>query len=193
MLPSCIIPHGKLSLQDPRTPKDKQNSFHNTGCPKKVTFRMLLEPQFIRSITSSRHPSQSDLDQPLSENDFFWWFLTKTKTDQALSSHIHGKIWPCSTQFWLGFLGFSSILKVTFLGHPVTTASQYNAIVWFNSSKEISLPKVCFIFPAKVLCNGAVQLVLGFCRVTRPSLGQRLVFPGSSVATALRAYLISGQ
>ena len=74
-----------------------------------------------------------------------------------------------------------------------TTALQYNAIVRFNSSKEISLPKAFFIFPAKVLCNGAVQLVLGFCRVTRPSLGQRLVFPGSSVATALRAYLISGQ
>ena len=32
-----------------------------------------------------------------------------------------------------------------------------------------------------MLCNGAVQLVLGFCRVTRPSLGQRLVFPGSVV------------
>ena len=34
------------------------------------------------------------------------------KQDQALPNHVHGKIWPRSTQFWLRILGFSSILKV---------------------------------------------------------------------------------
>ena len=31
----------------------------------------------------------------------FWSFLTKTKQDQAFLSHVHGKIWPHSTQFWV--------------------------------------------------------------------------------------------
>ena len=33
--------------------------------------------------------------------------------DQGLPSHVPGTIWLCSTQFWLKFLGFSSILKGT--------------------------------------------------------------------------------
>ena len=33
--------------------------------------------------------------------------------DQGLPSHVPGTIWLCSTQFWLNFLGFSSILKGT--------------------------------------------------------------------------------
>ena len=37
----------------------------------------------------------------------FWSFVTKTKKDQALIRHVHGKIWPCSTQFGLGFLSVS--------------------------------------------------------------------------------------
>ena len=39
----------------------------------------------------------------------FWSFLTKTRLDQALQSHAHGKIWPhsLSTQFWLGFFSVS--------------------------------------------------------------------------------------
>ena len=67
------------------------------GCPKKVTNRMLLKPQRIRPITSSRHP--------LLPVNCFWSFLTETKHDQALLSHVHEKIWLHSTQFWLGFLG----------------------------------------------------------------------------------------
>ena len=31
----------------------------------------------------------------------FWSFLTKTKQDQAFLSHVHGNIWPHSTQFWV--------------------------------------------------------------------------------------------
>ena len=33
-------------------------------------------------------------------------------------NHGHGKIWPLRIQSWLGMLGLSSILRVTFLGHP---------------------------------------------------------------------------
>ena len=33
-------------------------------------------------------------------------------------NHVHGKIWPLRIQSWLGMLGLSSILRVTFLGHP---------------------------------------------------------------------------
>ena len=80
---------------------------------KKVTFRMLLEPRYTRSITSSLRPSHPDLDELVSANYFFWSLLTKQ--DQALQSHVHWTIWPCSTQFWLGFSGFSSILKITFI------------------------------------------------------------------------------
>ena len=36
----------------------------------------------------------------------FWTFLTKTKQDKALTSHVDGKIWPNGAQFWLGFLTF---------------------------------------------------------------------------------------
>ena len=78
---------------------------------------MLLEPLCTRSITSSRHPSQLDLDKLVFGTYLFWSFLIETKQDQALSSQVHGKMGR--TQFWLGFLGFSSILKVSFLGHPV--------------------------------------------------------------------------
>ena len=66
--------------------------FGSTGylqCPKKVTYRMLLR-------LSYQYPA------PLvSGNCCFWSFLTKTKQDQALPSHVHGKICPHSTQFWL--------------------------------------------------------------------------------------------
>ena len=37
-----------------------------TGCPQKLTFRMLLEPRCTRSITSSRHLVQPDFDEPVS-------------------------------------------------------------------------------------------------------------------------------
>ena len=36
------------------------------GIPKKLTFRMLLEPRCTRSITSSRHLVQPDFDEPVS-------------------------------------------------------------------------------------------------------------------------------
>ena len=31
----------------------------------------------------------------------FWSFLAKAKGDQAFQSHVYGKIWPHSIQFWL--------------------------------------------------------------------------------------------
>ena len=37
---------------------------------------------------------------------FFLSFLTKIKQDQALPSHVAGKILPHSTQFWFGSFSF---------------------------------------------------------------------------------------
>ena len=72
----------------------------------------LLEPRCTRIVTISRHRPQPDMEEPVSGNLFFKTkHLSRTK---PLPSHIHEKIWPRSTQFWLGFLGFSSILEVTF-------------------------------------------------------------------------------
>ena len=51
---------------------------------------------------------------------FFWSFLhIKIKQGQTLSSHVHGQIWPHSTQFCLEVLGSRWILLVSYLGHPV--------------------------------------------------------------------------
>ena len=37
-------------------------------------------------------------DTPCVLKSIFWSFLTKTMQDQALPSHVHGKIWPHSAQ-----------------------------------------------------------------------------------------------
>ena len=88
----------------------------NTGCLKKgVANRMPLEPQFIRSISSSWHPLLFNLTQIWTRNCFSWSFLIKTKRDQAPPSRVHVKICTHNTQFWLGFLGSSSILSAHFL------------------------------------------------------------------------------
>ena len=44
---------------------------------------MLLEPRRTRLITDSRHPSQLDLEEPVSGNSFF-----KTKQGQAINQSI---------------------------------------------------------------------------------------------------------
>ena len=91
-----------------------------TGCLKKgVANRMPLEPQFIRSISSCRHPLLFNFTQIWTKNCFSWSFLPTTKQDQALPSRNHEKICPQSTQFWLGVLGSNSILSAHFFRHPV--------------------------------------------------------------------------
>ena len=67
---------------------------------------MQLEPWCTGSITSGWHH--------LGLESVFWSFLTKTRQDQELPSHVHGKIQPHSTQFWLGLCSISA-----FLGHSV--------------------------------------------------------------------------
>ena len=51
-------------------------------------------------------------------NTIFWSFLTQPKQDEALPSHGYRKIRPSSAQFWLGFLGSSSILLANFFLTP---------------------------------------------------------------------------
>ena len=90
------------------------------GVSKKgVANRMPLEPQLIRSISSSRHPLLFNFTQIWTKNCFSWSFLPTTKQDQALPSRNHEKICPQSTQFWLGVLGSNSILSAHFFRHPV--------------------------------------------------------------------------
>ena len=88
---------------------------------KKVSNRMLLDAWCTCFIIGSRHPFllaiSAQLGHPVFEICFFLLFLTKTKQDQALPSHVHWKF--C-------FLSSSSILLVTFLGHPVH-------IAWFQN------------------------------------------------------------
>ena len=66
-----------------------------TGCPpKKVTFRM---PQFTSSITSTRHPSQPDLNVPVSGNYIFDRFLltqSRIKRSQVISMEKFGPAAP---------------------------------------------------------------------------------------------------
>ena len=81
-----------------------------TGCPKKSYIQKLLDPECTRSITSSRHPSQPDLDEPVSGNYFFGRFLLRLSRIKRFQVMPRGKFGSagCSTQFRLGFLNFSS-------------------------------------------------------------------------------------
>ena len=80
---------------------------------------MLLEQRCTGTITSGWHQ--------LGLESVFWSFLIKTKQDQALPSHIHGKIWPHSIQFWLWFCSSSAFL----LRHPL----RYHYCVSYTSSR----------------------------------------------------------
>ena len=80
---------------------------------------MLLDPQCTCLITNSQHLSQTDFDKPVSANYFVWSFLTKTMQDQALPSHVNGKICPRSTQFWLRFWASAALFLDTRKVHNV--------------------------------------------------------------------------
>ena len=66
-----------------------------TGCPKKLTFRMLLEPRCTRSITSSQHLVQPDFDEPVSGICFsgrFFLGLSRIKRSQVKSIAKFGPV-----------------------------------------------------------------------------------------------------
>ena len=74
-----------------------------TVCPKKVTYSIMLESQCTTgSNTSSRHP--------LGLENVFLVVSTWTYQDQALPSHVDGKMWPHSTQFFTFVVPFWDIL-----------------------------------------------------------------------------------
>ena len=58
---------------------------------------------------------------------FFWLFITKSKQDHALPSHVHGKNWSHITQFWFGLF----FVSVIFLG------LLYNSLVHHVLNKTI--------------------------------------------------------
>ena len=73
---------------------EKQVSDTTTGCPKKT--------ELIECCWSHGTQDKSPVAGTTSAwKVLFWSFLTKTKQDQATPSHVHGKIWPHSTQFRL--------------------------------------------------------------------------------------------
>ena len=100
-----------------------------TVCPEKVAgCRMLLEPGV--AITN-RWAISAGLGRACLWHLFFGRFSSRLLRNQALPSHIHGKIWPDSTQFWLGFLGSSSILLASFFWQclrPKRFPNFYNAV-----------------------------------------------------------------
>ena len=79
------------------------------GCPKKRTFRMLLEPQCTGSITTSRHPLC--LEIVFLVVSYYW--LSRIKRSQAM---FRGKIGPTALNF-----GYDFVLLVHFLGPVVRT------------------------------------------------------------------------
>ena len=106
------------------------------GIPKKLTFRMLLEPR----CTSSRHLVQPDFDEPVSGVCFSGRFFLGLSRIKSIA-----KFGPvCSTQFWLGFSGFSSILQVTFFGRP-------------SSSHKIGSPSEAILTVACLLADTCLE------------------------------------
>ena len=81
-----------------------------TGCPKKVTIRMLLEPWCTGLITSGRHP--------LGLENYIWLFFNLH--DQTLIFMV--KFSPTTLNFDYDF-----VLSVHFLGHPVCIHKHKNA------------------------------------------------------------------
>ena len=66
-----------------------------SGCPKKLTFRMLLEERCTRSITSSQHLVQPDFDEPVSGIFFsgrFFLGLSRIKRSKVKSIAKFGPV-----------------------------------------------------------------------------------------------------
>ena len=72
------------------------------GAPKKTHFQNATGP------THSELAQSPIANSPCVWKSIFWSFLTKIKQDPALQSHVHGKIWPHSAQFWLCFFPIST-------------------------------------------------------------------------------------
>ena len=83
-------------------------------------------------------------------------FLLTTKQDLVVPYHIHGKIWPHCTRFWLGMLGSSSILWATFFGTTCIPPSnlkgevalEFNNLKWYNAPSWLE-HGICF--PSTIL------------------------------------------
>ena len=85
------------------------------GVPKKGTFRMIPEPRCKRSISNNRHPSQSELDKPLSGRKILVSFLTRIKRFQSMSM---GKFGQAAPNFGLDYSALAAFWK-SILGHHV--------------------------------------------------------------------------
>ena len=82
------------------------------GCPKK---KLLTECCWIHG-----EETQSPLARTPRTRSCFLVFFSRIEQDQALPSHVQGKIWPQSTQFWFELFSFS-----LFFGHSVDSPSVF--------------------------------------------------------------------
>ena len=80
-------PNGQI----PPSPEKNKNFNILAGCLKKTQFYRIV------NLHTGAPPATGN---PFLKIVFFWSFLTKTKWDQAILSHVYGKIWSRSTQFW---------------------------------------------------------------------------------------------
>ena len=96
---------------------------------------MLLVPRCIRSFTSSRHTLCLEI--------VFWSFLTKTKQDQVLSSHFHGKSWPHRTEFCLGFV-------CQFFGDILYSTLQCNVCLEVDHKRGIKRSEIYIVQPSNL-------------------------------------------
>ena len=75
------------------------------GVPKELTNMYLYIIMLLLDHgAQAKSPVAGD---PCVWKNVFGSFLTKTKQDQALPSHVNGKVLPHSTQFLLGFFSIS--------------------------------------------------------------------------------------
>lgn len=159
-----VIPHERILKRGPdearpstsESPLQRQILYlTHTGCPKKLRNAAGATRAPAQSpLTGSTcyWQSQPDLEEPVSENCFFCsCFLLTTKQDLVVPYHIHGKIWPHCTRFWLGLLGSSSILSATFFGTTCIPPSNLKGEVAleFNYLKYYNAPSwlehgICF-------------------------------------------------
>ena len=101
---------------------------HIQGVPKKGTFRMIPEPRCKRSISSNWHPSQSDLNKPLSGKKILVSFLSRIKRFQAMSM---GKFGQATPNFGLDFSALAAFWK-SILGHHVLSFVSRNELDLFS-------------------------------------------------------------
>ena len=112
---------------------------------------MLLEPRCTRLITDSRHPSQPDLEEPVSGN-----LLFKTKQSQAINQSINRGIpecsWAPSRSYSWGNLDPEHSILVRIFGFQQHSENQFfwDTLYTFLGEAGVSKSRyICISIPIK--------------------------------------------